>query len=143
VREEAETETARAPDRELLPTNACRSHSRPVPCERIFRCAAALTTGRAQGHPKTMPGRLPIHNFGKDPQELRVEPFLIADQHGRYDYRMPPGTRWQVVSDSDLNVEVEVGYQSLIIEVHGGVDFEVTDENGVVQDFADPPLGLG
>ncbi|MET7403081.1 hypothetical protein ABZS66_57335 [Dactylosporangium sp. NPDC005572] len=97
-----------------------------------------LTTGGAHDHDKTMSGRLPISNIGNEPLELTVQPFLFADVHGRCDYRMPPGARWQIVSDRNLDVEIEAGYPYLIIFVHGGVDFEVTDENGVVQDFADP-----
>lgn len=89
-----------------------------------------------------MPSRLPVRNFGDHPLPLWVQPFLLAVGHDRCDYRIPPGARWWIVSERDLEIEIEVGYQSLVILVHGGVgDIEVIDETGVVQEFAEPPLG--
>jgi hypothetical protein len=85
---------------------------------------------------------MPIWNFGNDPPELRVEPILFADIRGRCDHRMPPGARRQIVSDRNQDVEIQVGYRSIIILVRVGVDFEVTDENGVAHHFADRCLDL-
>jgi hypothetical protein len=105
---------------------------------------AVLAKLRAAGHDVTMPIRLPIENLGDQPLELRVLPFLFADIHGRYDYLMPPGARWLIVSDRNHEVGIEAGYGLLNVLVHGGVDdIVVSDEDGVAQDFADPPLGCG
>jgi hypothetical protein len=104
----------------------------------------SLTASNLATHDVAMSTSLPITNTGDEPLSLWVQPFLFEDMglHDRYDFRMPPGACWSLVSERDLEIAVEVGFRSLLVLVRGGVhDVEVVDETGAVQGFAQPPLG--
>jgi hypothetical protein len=110
-----------------------------------------------------MTNKLPIRNAGERPLQLWVEPFRFTDHFAdtrpeprRFDYRIPPGTRWWIAAPRELEVQIEIvtysvevrgeprdmAFPSIVVLVHGGVtDIEVIDDAGVVQGPADPPLG--
>lgn len=108
-----------------------------------------------------MTNRLPIRNTGARPLQLWVEPFRFTDHFAdprpeprRFDYRIPPQTRWWIVAPRELDVQIEivtysveggeptdVASPSIVVLVHGGVtDVEVMDDTGAIQGYADPPL---
>lgn len=109
-----------------------------------------------------MANKLPIHNAGERPLQLWVEPFLFADHFAdtrpeprRFDYRIPPRTRWWIVAPRELEVQIDlvtysvevrgepmdIAFPTIVVLVHDGVtDVEVIDDVGVVQGYADPPL---
>ncbi|GAA3305441.1 hypothetical protein Dvina_14785 [Dactylosporangium vinaceum] len=109
-----------------------------------------------------MTTKLPIRNAGERPLQLWVEPYQFTEHFAdtrpeprRFDYCIPPQTRWWIAAARELEIQIEIvtysvevrgepmdmAFPSIVVLVHGGViDVEVTDDAGVVQGHADPPL---
>jgi len=71
-----------------------------------------------------MTDKLPIRNTGECPLQLWVEPFRFTDHFAdtrpeprRFDYCIPPRTRWWIVAPRELEVQIEIVTYS--VEVRG------------------------